>query len=170
MRPNLMWRFTAGWQRNLGFTEAATPQMTGQFGGLSSPLNGSNKRRSGAKPGITPQKRQEIKQSLESSPKKSHQIHAQELGLTPTTVWQTMRKDIQLFPYISTHHVLKPKNMAKHVEMCEWLNDKLEHTPEWLNNIWLSDKVHIHLNSAVDDNNIFWGHEYPEGICEKHLK
>ena len=131
-----------------------------------------NKGRSGAKPSITAQKRQQIQQSVENSPKKSHRIRAQELSLTPTTLWRTMRKNLQLFPYrISTHHVLKPEDMAKRVEMCEWFNDKLEHTPAWLNNIWFSDEAHFHLNGAVNNhNNIFWGHERPEEISEKHLK
>ncbi|KAK3886469.1 hypothetical protein Pcinc_009340 [Petrolisthes cinctipes] len=83
-----------------------------------------------------------------------------------------MSKDLQLFPYrISTHQVLKPEDMAKCVERCEWFNGKLERTQGWLNNIWFSDEAHFHLNGAVNNhNNVFWGQEHPEEISEKHLK
>ncbi|KAK3859057.1 hypothetical protein Pcinc_034793 [Petrolisthes cinctipes] len=69
-----------------------------------------NKGRSGAKPSVTPQKLKQIQQSIENSPKKSHRIRAQELGLTPTTLWRTMRKDLQLFPYKISTQVLKPES------------------------------------------------------------
>ena len=55
--------------------------------------------------------------------------------------------------------------------MCDWLNEKLEQTPGWLNRIWFSDQAHFHLNGAVNiPNNVFWGEEKPVEISKKRLK
>jgi len=55
--------------------------------------------------------------------------------------------------------------------MCDWISQKLERTPNWINNIWFSDEAHFHLNSAVNNhNNMFWGSELPEEITERQLK
>ena len=83
-----------------------------------------------------------------------------------------MRKNLKLFPFrISTHHVLQQKDKEKRIEMCDWLNEKLEQTPSWLNHIWFSDEAHFHLSGAVNNrNNVFWGEEKPEEISEKRLK
>lgn len=104
-------------------------------------LQHCNKVRSGGKPSFTPQKRQQIQQSVENSPKKSHGIRAQELGFTPTTLWRTMRKDLKLFLYRISTHVLKLEDMAKRVKMCAWFIDNLQRTPGQLNNIWFSDEA-----------------------------
>ena len=57
------------------------------------------------------------------------------------------------------------------MEMCNWLNEKLEHTPSCLNHIWCSDEAHFHLIGVVNNhNNVFWGESSPEEIGEKHLK
>ena len=55
--------------------------------------------------------------------------------------------------------------------MCDWISQKLERTPSWINHIWFSDEAHFHLNSAVNNhNNIFWGSDLPEEITERQLK
>ena len=55
--------------------------------------------------------------------------------------------------------------------MCDWISQKLERTPSWINHIWFSDEAHFHLNSAVNiHNNIFWGSDLPEEITEDNYK
>ncbi|XP_076041907.1 histone-lysine N-methyltransferase SETMAR-like [Oratosquilla oratoria] len=128
--------------------------------------------RSGAKPILTPEKRRETKDSVVRSPKKSYRRRAQELSLSPTTLLRSMRNDLKLFPYrISTYHVLKDEDKTRRIEISEWLDEKLERSPGWLNNIWFSDEAHYHLNGTVNNhNNVFWGEEPPEEMSEKHLK
>ena len=135
-------------------------------------LDNVNKGRSGRRSSITPEKREQVRESVVNSPKKSYRIRAQELALSPTTLLRVMRKDLKLFPFrISTHHVLQQQDKEKRIEMCSWLNEKLEKTPSWLNHIWFSDEAHFHLNGAVNNhNNVFWGEEKPEEIGEKRLK
>ena len=53
--------------------------------------------------------------------------------------------------------------------MCNWLSDRMEWYPKWINLIWFSDEAHFHLNSAINNHNIFWGAEPPE-ITERYLK
>ena len=55
--------------------------------------------------------------------------------------------------------------------MCECLNEEVERSPGWLNNIWFSEEAHYHLNEAVNNhNNVFWGEEPPEEESKTHLK
>ena len=61
--------------------------------------------------------------------------------------------------------------MAKRIEMCEWLDVKLERTPGCLDNIRFCDEAHFYLDGAVNNhNNIFLGHERPKDISGKHLR
>ena len=79
---------------------------------------------------ITPEKREQVRESVIKSPKKSYRIRAQELAMSPTTLLRVMRKDLKLFPFrISTHHVLQQQDKEKRIEMCNWQNEKLEQTP-----------------------------------------
>ena len=55
--------------------------------------------------------------------------------------------------------------------MCQWLIDRLETQPGWIDDIWFTDEAHFHLHGAVNNhNNIFWGTSPPEEISPKELK
>ena len=70
--------------------------------------------------------------------------------MSPTTLLRVMRKDLKLFLFrVSTHHVLQQQDKEKRIEMCNWLNEKLEQTPSWLNHIWNSDKAHFRLSGGL---------------------
>ena len=92
--------------------------------------------------------------------------------MSPTTLSRVIRKDLKLLPFrISTQHVLQQQEKEERIEMCNWLNKKLERTPSWLNHICFSDEAHFHLNRAVNNhNNVFWRESRPEEISEKHPK
>ena len=117
-------------------------------------LHKVNKERSGRQSAITPEKREHVRKSVNKSPKKSYQIRAQELAMSPTTPLRVMRKDLKLFPFqISTHHMLQQQDKEKRIEMCNWLNKKLEQTLSWLNHIWFNDEAHFHLSGTVNNHN-----------------
>ena len=114
-----------------------------------------------------PEKRQQIKESVVRSPKKSYHRRAQEVSLTLTTLLCSMRSDLKLLPFrIFTHRLERwgqdqaPWNV--------WVIEREdERSPGWLNNIWFCDEAHYHLNGAVNNhNNVFWREE----VNEKHLK
>ena len=135
-------------------------------------LMNCNKSQSGWDSVVSPERKEGVCQSVVNSPKKSHSKRAQELALSPSTVWSVMTNDLKLSPYkILTHHVLKEQDKEKCIAMCELFNNKLEQTPSWLNHIWFSDEAQFHLNGAGNNqNNIFWGEQAPEAISEKQLK
>ena len=126
-------------------------------------LTNCNRGQSGWDSIVSPEKKQEVHQSVVNGPKKLHGKRAQELTLSPSTVWRVMTNNLRLFPYkILTHHVLKEQGKEKCIAICEWFNNKLEQTPSWLN--------HIYVNGAVNNhNNIFWGEWAPEEIREGQL-
>ena len=54
--------------------------------------------------------------------------------------------------------------------MCNWLSDRMEWCPNWINLMWFSDEAHFYFNDANNNhNNIFWVAEPPE-ITERYLK
>ena len=95
-----------------------------------------SKGRNGRDSTVSHEKREEVRQSVVNSPKKSLRKRAQELALSRSTVCGVMTNDLKLFPYkILTHLVLKQQDKEKRIAMCEWFNDKLEQTPSCLNHI-----------------------------------
>ena len=87
---------------------------------LKENLNHFHKGRSGRRSTITPEKREQVRESMVNSPKKSYRIRAQEVALSPITFLRVMRKDLNLFPFkISTHHVLQQQDKEKTIKMCD---------------------------------------------------
>ena len=93
-------------------------------------LHKVNKGRSGRQTAITLEKREQVRKSVNKNLEKSYRIRAKELFMPPTTLLRVMRKDLKLFPFrISTRHVLQQQDKEKRIEMCNWLNEKLEQLP-----------------------------------------
>ena len=50
------------------------------------------------------------------------------------------------------------------------LQQKMEANPNWIRDMWFSDKTHFHINGAISShNNIFWGSQLPDEVEEKSL-
>ena len=113
-----------------------------------------------------------VRNSTINSPKKSLRRQSQELRMSSSSVFHILRKELQLYPYIiSVRHKLTFEDQQRRQTMCDWISQKLEHTPSWINHIWFSDEAHFHLNSAINNhNNIFWRSDLPEEITERQLK
>ena len=120
-----------------------------------------------------------VRDSVRRSPKTSIRRHSQELGLSCATVQRILIKDLQLYPYwIQIKHKLTPADMAKHDVMCWWFENKIEEDPNFLDDVWFSDKAHFllcgHVNSKT---NVLWGTPSPPpqrgaseapALCEVH--
>ena len=133
-------------------------------------LHKVNKGRRGRQSPITPEKREQVCKSVNKSPKKILPNPCPRAGYVSNYTFESHEERPETVP-ISTHHVLQQQDKKKRIEMCNWLNEKLEQTPSWLNHISFSDEAHFHLNGAVNKhNNVFWGESSPEEISEKHLK
>ena len=109
-----------------------------------------------------------MRDSAVGSPKKSHRRRSRELGIKPISVWHILTKELRLFPdIISLRHKLSQDDMRRRLDMCNWLSDRMERYPNWINLIWFSDEAHLHMNNH---NNILWGAEPPDEITERYLK
>ena len=54
--------------------------------------------------------------------------------------------------------------------MCQWFQDKIELSPNFLNDIWFSDKAHFLLSGQVNSKNrIFWGTAAPNEVLQRPL-
>ena len=102
-----------------------------------------------------------VRDSAVDSPKKSYHQRSWELGITPPSVWRILTKELKLFPYIfSIWHKLSQNDMRRRLDMCNWLSDRMELYPNWINLIWFNE-AHFNLNSAINNhNNIFWGADH----------
>ena len=57
--------------------------------------------------------------------------------------------------------------------MCQWFQDKIELSPNFLNDIWFSDEAHFLLSGQINSkNSIFWGTATPNEVLQRplHLK
>jgi len=88
---------------------------------------------------------------------------SQELGINQEFVQRILITDLHMYLYrIQIKQNLTPKDMRKWVIMCQWLCDKIDAVPDFLDNVWFSDEAHFLLNSKNNifvnsKNNIFWG-------------
>uniref|UniRef100_A0A8C4Q5Y6 DUF4817 domain-containing protein n=1 Tax=Eptatretus burgeri TaxID=7764 RepID=A0A8C4Q5Y6_EPTBU len=112
-----------------------------------------------------------VQHSSVDSPTKSHRRRSWELGIKPTSVWRILTKELKLFPYIiSIRHRLSQDNVRRRVDMCNWLGDRMEWYPNWINLIWFNDEANFHLDGAINNhNNTFLGAPPPEEITESYL-
>ena len=120
----------------------------------------------------TPEKIEEVRESVTKSPGASLRRRSLKLGIPKTTTARILKDDLKMFPYrITTHHLLSNDDVTRRLAMCKWFSTKMEEEPDWINNVWFSDEAHFHLNGAVNNhNNRFWGTERPDQVAPKNLK
>lgn len=96
---------------------------------------------------------------------------SQELGLSQTTTWRILRKDLGLHPYkIVLTQELKPLDHRKRREFADFALEQLENDNDFFKKIIFSDEAHFHLSGAVNKHNCrFWCEENPQIIHEKPL-
>ena len=77
--------------------------------------------------------------------------------------------DLRLYPYrIQIKHKLTPGDKIKRVAMCEWFQDKIELSSNFLNDIWFSNEAHFLLYGQVNSkNSIFWGTAAPNEVLQR---
>ena len=136
-------------------------------------IHNASKGRSGRKKKRTPEKIDEVRQSVERSPGNSLTMRAREVGLTKSTTWRILRADLNVYPYkISVHHRLKHEDEVRRVAMCKKFDEKMTTSPSWIDNVFFSDEAHFYQTGAVinSQNHRFWGNELPDEVEHKQLK
>ena len=109
-----------------------------------------------------------IKKKLELSPRRSVRSLSRELGISKTTTWRMLRKELKKFPYkIQLREKQTPETKEKRVDFANFMSDRIESDKNFLQHILFSDEAHFHLSGYVNRQNMrFWGSENPHDSVE----
>lgn len=112
-----------------------------------------------------------VEQSVEEDPNESIRRRAQQLVLSPSTLWKILRKDLGLRAYkIQLVQELKPRDHQMRRTFGEWAENKIRLDPYFHQKILFSDEAHFWLNGYVNKQNCrIWSDENPEAFIEKPL-
>lgn len=114
---------------------------------------------------------EQVRQDVQSSPKRSTRKRAQSLQLSQTTLRRILKEDLKMFPYhIQTKHLLTGDDKQRRLFMANILMEKIEAHAAFLPNLITTDEAHFHLDGQVNSkNNIFWGKKPPEEVAQRPL-
>ena len=69
--------------------------------------------------------------------------------------YAAIKKVNEIKSEVNFEHFLNEKDKARRVQMCL---DKVEHEPDWLDNLWFSDEAWFYLQGVVNSHsNVYWG-------------
>ena len=66
-------------------------------------------------------------------------------------------------------HKVTRGDKIKRVAMCQWFQDKIELSPNFLNDIWFSYEAHFLSGRVNSKNSIFWGTADPNEVLQRPL-
>ncbi|XP_050530953.1 uncharacterized protein LOC126899769 [Daktulosphaira vitifoliae] len=109
--------------------------------------------------------------SIEEDPNQSLTRRSQELGVSVTSLWRILRKDLGLHPYkIKLTQELKPLDHQKRRMFVNWAEQQLENDPDFHRKIIFSDEAHFWLNGFVNKQNMrYWSGSNPHVLHESPL-
>ena len=101
-----------------------------------------------------------VRDSVRRSLTKSLPRCFQELDLSRASLQRILKKDLQLYLYkIQIKHKLTA-GMKKHLVIYQWFENKIEEDPDFLDDVWFSDKAHFWLCGYINSNNcVYWSTE-----------
>lgn len=119
----------------------------------------------------TPQNIATVRQNVEACPETSVRRRAQEVGISQTSLWKILRKDLKFYPYkIQITQTLQEND---HERRREWSARVLQlnaDEPEFCANLIMTDEAHFDLSGYVNQQNSrYWGLENPRLIHERPL-
>lgn len=112
-----------------------------------------------------------VRESVRENPRLSIPRRAQELGLSSTSTWRILHKDLGLHPYkVQLTQELKPNDHRQRREFAEWALEQLEVDPHFGRKIIFSDEAHFWLSGFVNKQNCrIWSDENPQEIHQVPL-
>lgn len=112
-----------------------------------------------------------VRASVAEQPKQSIPRRSQELGISQTSLWRILRKDLGLHPYkIVLTQELKPNDHLLRRNFTNWALQKMEMEDDFHRKIILSDEAHFWLNGFVNKQNCrIWASENPQEIHQSPL-
>lgn len=82
--------------------------------------------------------------SIQDDPNLSLTRRSQSLGISVSSLWRILRKDLGLHPYkIKLTQELKPLDHLKRREFVKWAEGKFENDPDFHRKIIFSDEIHF---------------------------
>ncbi|KAK9881380.1 hypothetical protein WA026_016271 [Henosepilachna vigintioctopunctata] len=96
---------------------------------------------------------------------------SQQLGLSVTSLWRILRKDLGLHPYkIKLTQELKPFDHLKRRRFVNWAQEQFENDADFHRKIIFSDEAHFWLNGFVNKQNMrYWAGSNPHVVHEAPL-
>uniref|UniRef100_A0A0K2U960 Putative LOC100572414 [Acyrthosiphon pisum] n=1 Tax=Lepeophtheirus salmonis TaxID=72036 RepID=A0A0K2U960_LEPSM len=109
--------------------------------------------------------------SIQDDPNLSLTRRSQLLGISVTSLWRILRKDLRLHPYkIKLTQELKPLDLFKRREFVKWAEGKFESDPDFQRKMIFSNEAHFWLNGFVNKQNMrYWAGKNPHMIHEAPL-
>lgn len=111
---------------------------------------------------------QAVRESVTENPQMSVNRRAQHLGISRTSTWRILKKDLSLHPYkIQLTQELKPADHGQRRAFANWILQMNANDNNFCDKIIFSDEAHFHLNGYVNKQNCrIWGNENPREIHE----
>lgn len=96
---------------------------------------------------------------------------SQEFGISPSSLWHILHKDLQLFPYkIQLTQQILPQDHLRRRTYANRIISFIMNEPDFHKNLLMSDEAHFHLQGHVNkQNSRFWAKENLQIICELPL-
>ena len=104
-----------------------------------------------------------VRASIENELNQSIPRCSKELGISQTTLWRVLHKDLGLHPYrIKLTQELKPLGHLKRRNFCDWALQTFEEDNQFHRKIIFSDEAHFWLNGFMNKQNMrFWSATNP---------
>lgn len=107
-----------------------------------------------------------VRESVQDNPRQSIPRRAQELGLSQSSTWRILRRDLGLHPYkIQLTQELKINDHRQRRLFADWVSERLEEDPNFGRKIVFSDKAHFWMNGFVNKQNCrIWNNTNPHEV------
>lgn len=112
-----------------------------------------------------------VRESVQENPRQSIPRRAQTLGLSQTSTWRILRRDLGLHPYkIQLTQSLKVNDHRQRRAFADWVLERLEENPNFGRKIIFSDEAHFWMNGYVNKQNCrIWDDANPHEIHQVEL-
>ena len=129
--------------------------------------NVSKKRKGPSKTVTTPQKVEQVRQSMLQSPTRSARKHAVAHGMSARSLRRILHADLHLHPYkMVLVQQLTERDYVTRQTSCEQLIDTLPNDAL----VFFSDEAHFHLSGCVNKQNMrYWSDTNPRQLYERPL-
>ena len=112
-----------------------------------------------------------VRESVRANPRRSISRRSQELGLSATSTWRILRRDLGLHPYkIQLIQELKVNDHKQRRVFVDWVLEQFEVNPNFVKQIIFSDEVYFWMNGYVNKQNCrIWDDINPREIHQLQM-